>query len=128
MNLDGMHGRESISSENKGFNPKYMIEKIGGDVELAAELLAAYAEDAPQRLATLTAAIAAGDTNTASRTAHSLKGMTGVVRVQGLIDLAQKMEQAGEQGDVEKLRETVALFTPFLEDVLDQIATYLNQP
>ncbi len=124
---NGTHKGEAMFSDTKDFNPEYMIEKIGGDVELAAELLEAYTEDAPQRLATLTAAIAAGDASTASRTAHSLKGMIGVVRVQGLVDLAQIMEQAGAQGDLETLRKTLALFTPIFENLLEQIAAYLNQ-
>lgn len=109
------------------FDPELLLGKVGGDVELTRELLVAYQEDAPLRLNDLISAVAAGDGSGASRSAHSLKGMSGVIRVQGLVEMAFIMESAGREGDMDKLAKTLDRFMVVLDSVLVQITDYLGQ-
>jgi HPt (histidine-containing phosphotransfer) domain-containing protein len=99
------------------FDVQTFLDYLGGDRELAAELLAAFAEDAPQRLQALARAVAANNAEDAVRAAHSLKGMCGVVRDQEAVSLALDLEMAGRRGDLASLRAGL----PPLEQALDHI-------
>lgn len=108
-----------------GYTPDILLEKVGGDLELALELLEAYHEDAPQRLATLAEAIERENTEQASQLAHSLKGMSGVVRAEEVAKLALAMELAGRSGDQQRLEESLAMLRPMLAQVLDDIGAFM---
>lgn len=102
------------------------LQSLAGDEELARELLAAFMEDSPKRSASLGEALDAGDANEASRLAHSLKGMCGVVRSDDLVTLALNMEHAAKNGDLEKTRKQHTKFVETLKLVHAEINTYLD--
>ncbi len=99
------------------FDIQTFLDYLGGDRELAVELLAAFTEDAPQRLEALARALAEDNAEDAVRAAHSLKGMCGVVRDQEAVGLALDMEMAGRRGDLAGLRAGL----PGLERALARI-------
>ena len=109
------------------FDAQAFLRSLADDRELAMELLAAFMEDSPVRHAELGAAIAAGDADTASKRAHSLKGMCGVVRAQELINLALSMENSAREGDLGKTRETYAAFTELLAGAKAEIEQFMQQ-
>lgn len=92
------------------FDSKLFMSSLGEDAELAAELMDAYLEDSPVRRATLLEAVNNGDCAVAAKAAHSLKGMSGVVRAGGLVDMALGMEMAAKEEKVDRLKELFAEF------------------
>ena len=83
------------------FDAKTLESHIGGDAELLRELVSVFVEDSPGRLAELEGAVDAGDAVEANRKAHALKGMYGIIRVNGMADLALQMEREAGEGKLE---------------------------
>lgn len=108
------------------FDSVRFLDSLAGDPELGRELLAAFLDDSPVRSAALEQALQAGDASQASKLAHSLKGMCGVVRASALVNAALGMEQIAGQGDVDGARE---LFSGFAEDMTrlqQEIREFMN--
>ena len=110
------------------FRPEAILQGVGDDVELARELLQAYSEDAPLRLAALRKAIADNDPESSSRTAHSLKGMSGVVRIQPLAEMSLGMELTARAGNMDEVRRRFPALEAALAQALNEIGVYLGQP
>ncbi|WP_084630599.1 Hpt domain-containing protein [Desulfovibrio aminophilus] len=108
-----------------GFDPDLFLEYLGDDRELAVELLTAFTEDAPVRLTDLTSAVEALDFESATRSAHSLKGMCGVLRDREVAALALEMETAARTRDEAALHAALPKLTHGLREVLDRAAAFL---
>lgn len=108
------------------FDSEAFMNSLGNDAELAAELLVAYIEDSPLRARNLAAALADNDSAVAAKAAHSLKGMSGVVRTKCLVEMALEMEATAKDGDLEKVRTTYKKFAAMLNDALDEMKRFVN--
>lgn len=108
------------------FDSDAFMQSLGHDAELAGELLAAYIEDSTQRADMLGEALQESDSNTAAKTAHSLKGMSGVVRAQSLVDMALDMEATSKDGDLDRVREVYRQFREALDAGLHEMELFLN--
>jgi len=97
------------------FDELRFVQSLAGDMELAAELVNAFLEDSPERSESLAAALDRGDADQASKLAHSLKGMCGVVRSTVNAGLALAMEEAARDGDLDKTRRLYADFAQSLD-------------
>jgi HPt (histidine-containing phosphotransfer) domain-containing protein len=115
----GLNMSEPLFDENK------FLQSLAGDVELARELLSAFLEDSPERSDSLSEALAKGDADQASKMAHSLKGMCGVVRSTEIATLALGMEESAKAGNLEKTRELHALFLDKLTDAHSAMRLFL---
>ena len=108
------------------FRPEVFMERIAGDADLAREMLGAFLEDAPERLAELRAAVQAADAHQVNRKAHALKGMVGVLRSQGVADLALEVEKAGEEGDLDKAAGILPGLARLLEQLREEVRAFLK--
>ncbi len=106
------------------FDSQAFLRSLADDRELAEELLSAFLEDSPIRHKSLGNALDAADTESASKLAHSLKGMCGVVRADGLVTLALNMEHAAKNGKLEETREYYARFTELLAETKIEIEQF----
>lgn len=104
------------------FDDKKYMASLAYDEELAAELIDAFLQDAPERVRQLSAALEADDAATATKLSHSLKGMCGVVRADRLARLSLEMEYAGRDGRLGSVRESFASFV----DALDQASALMT--
>jgi HPt (histidine-containing phosphotransfer) domain-containing protein len=109
------------------FDENRFLQSLAGDMELARELLTAFLEDSPDRAESLGRALDQGDADQASKMAHSLKGMCGVVRSTQMADLALGMEESAKSGDLEKTRELYAVFTDRLTAAHDAMHGFMNR-
>jgi HPt (histidine-containing phosphotransfer) domain-containing protein len=109
------------------FDENRFLQSLAGDVELARELLAAFMEDSPERAASLGKALDAADADQASKMAHSLKGMCGVVRSSELVALALHMEETAKEGDLAETRTHFEEFSGQLREALDRMRRFLNE-
>jgi HPt (histidine-containing phosphotransfer) domain-containing protein len=73
---------------------------VSGDSEFLAELIDEFLDDAPSQLEALRAAAASGDSETARRAAHTLRGNSRTFGASGLASLCQQAEAAAEGGDL----------------------------
>lgn len=108
------------------FDSTTFLQSLADDRELADELLAAFLEDSPVRHESLGQALDANDAETASKLAHSLKGMCGVVRVDGLVNLALNMEHMARDGKLDETRKQYAHFTEMLADARVEIEQFMK--
>ncbi|MGE4422630.1 MAG: Hpt domain-containing protein [Pseudodesulfovibrio sp.] len=106
------------------FDTDQFLASLAYDRELAVELIDAFLEDCPRRVAELTKALDGGDIVQGTKLAHSLKGMCGVVRADVLGRLALEMEHAGRNGNLELVRDRLGMFTGNLDQVRDLMVLF----
>jgi HPt (histidine-containing phosphotransfer) domain-containing protein len=82
------------------FDEAGMMVRMMDDTDLARTVIKGYLTDLPNQIATLKAALAAGDVEGATRQAHSTKSASGSVGGQALSHMALGIEQAGKRGDL----------------------------
>lgn len=111
----------------EAYDRQRFLKGAANDAGLARELLAAYVEDAPTRLAALDAAVQAKNPAKVAQWAHSIKGMVGVVRAGGLVEQALGLEQAGRAGDMARVGALYPQFRELFHQVLDEVAAHLRE-
>ncbi|MCC7493986.1 MAG: Hpt domain-containing protein [Fimbriimonadaceae bacterium] len=82
------------------FEPSGMLEMLGGDEQLAAELVGIYLAELPPLLAALRAAAEQHDAAAVQRTAHAIKGSAANLGGQRLSLLAAAAEDLARQGEL----------------------------
>jgi HPt (histidine-containing phosphotransfer) domain-containing protein len=81
-----------------------LLASVGGDRAFLAELIDELLDDAPRQLATLRAAVTAGDAESARRAAHTLKGNARTFGAAELASPCQEAEAAAAEGDLDAVR------------------------
>lgn len=109
------------------FDAQRFMQTLGNDEELARELLGAFLEDSEKRKNSLGEALDGNDAETASKLAHSLKGMCGVVRAEDLSNLAFSMETSAKNGELDKAKEQYAQFLDLLETGYTEMNAFLAE-
>ena len=82
------------------FNRHSLLDRLGGDEELTAEVLAVFLEDAPHQIARLEEALSAGNGTALERGAHTLKGAAANVGAAELRAACAALEEAAARGDL----------------------------
>jgi histidine phosphotransfer protein HptB len=77
-----------------------LIELVGDDRDALAEIIDAFVEEAPERLAELREGIAAGDATLVGRAAHTLKSNARTFGATTLAALCEEIETAARSGDL----------------------------
>jgi 3-isopropylmalate/(R)-2-methylmalate dehydratase small subunit len=80
------------------FNREELLERLGDDEELVAEIVELFLDDAPQQIASIEAAVAAKDGEEIRNRAHALKGAAANMGAADLCEKARQMEMAAEGG------------------------------
>ncbi len=102
------------------------LDRVSGEEQLLDEVVQLFLSDAPSRIAEVRSSLEQGDPKRLQIAAHSLKGSAGYVGAERTAAQARKLEDLGRSGDlsqaleefrllereIEKLRQTVAAFTP----------------
>ncbi|TVR05452.1 MAG: response regulator [Spirochaetaceae bacterium] len=86
------------------FNSSEFMERIGGDQELAAEILQGFAEQNGTRIEELARLIAEDNTNGVGRCAHALKGTALAVSAEAFTKVCTQLEHAAGDGDAAACR------------------------
>ena len=82
-----------------------LMQNLGGDVELARELVGMFREDYPPLLAEVCSALEGKDARGVARAAHALKGLVGNFFARDALAATAALEEAGRQGDLQKAEE-----------------------
>jgi CheY-like chemotaxis protein len=76
------------------------LARLGDDEELYMDVVSVFCADAPRMLEEITHAVNTSDSAALQRTAHSLKGAAGYVGGNPAADIALRLEQMGQSGDL----------------------------
>jgi two-component system, sensor histidine kinase and response regulator len=109
-----------VSEEPPALSPG-VLDRVGGDRELLAEISRLFVEDAPNHLKRIKAAIDAGDAESLRRAAHGLKGAAANFDAHAVVAAARQLEEAGRTRQFEGtdgLWRQLATETDRLVDVL----------
>ncbi len=83
------------------FNRSELMNRLGGDVNLLAEVVRIFLDDCPKRLAAIRNAVDLRDAEMIRTTAHALKGAAGTLSATAVFDAAQALERLGTEGRLE---------------------------
>ncbi len=81
-----------------------LLSRVMNDEELSREILAAFVEDMPGKIAELRQAVISGDASQVKDQGHTVKGAARNVSAQIMQETAWRIEQAGRDGLVEQAR------------------------
>jgi HPt (histidine-containing phosphotransfer) domain-containing protein len=93
------------------------LQRLGGDEELFGELCQIFLQESPKILNELRRAIAAADSNTVMRAAHSLKGELSYLSAGAAVQAAQDLEDMGQQGNLSRSAKTLAVLEQQIKDL-----------
>ena len=99
------------------WNREFALEQTAGDEELLEELLTLFKDSASADLEQLQQAINSEDTDGVVRAAHSLKGASASLGIEGIRDIAMAMESDARDGSVAVARQKVEEMSALLEEV-----------
>ena len=99
--------RAAATLAEQVFDRAGLLERVGGDEELAAEVVRLFLAASPSELNALAAAADAGDAPRAARHAHSLKGASANAGAASLAVQAARVEQAARAGDALQAAQAV---------------------
>ena len=92
----------------KVFDQSVLLAQVEGDQELLAELVELFTEDCPRLLSEIKQAVVRGEGDGLARAAHTLKGAASNFGAQGVVTLAQRLEEMGYAGELAGATATCA--------------------
>jgi len=98
------------------------MRRMGGNVKLMLKLIGRFSETQTDAVARIRSAIAAGDMETATREAHTTKGLAGNIGATQLLALASAMEGALKSGDAQSQAAALDAMSAALSALLSHIA------
>jgi HPt (histidine-containing phosphotransfer) domain-containing protein len=101
-----------------------MLERLGGDDELLAEVLDVFLEELPGMVTDLRTAVSSQNADAVMRAAHSIKGALLNVSADSSADLASRLEQLARAERLDGSRELLAE----LEVELDRLDRSMKEP
>jgi signal transduction histidine kinase/CheY-like chemotaxis protein/HPt (histidine-containing phosphotransfer) domain-containing protein len=79
--------------------PVEVLARVGGDLELLAEISRLFVDDAPRHLEKIREALDARDGESLRRAAHGLKGAAANFDAEGVVAAARTLEEIGRSGE-----------------------------
>ena len=104
------------------FDGQEILERVGGDRELLADLVVLLREECEHLVPAIEEAIEKDDYRTLEQVAHKLKGSVGQMAAGAVYGTARQLEQFGRDGEIEaakvpagRLEEEVGVLLEALE-------------
>jgi two-component system, sensor histidine kinase and response regulator len=99
-----------------------LVESLGGDTDFLGELLGTYFDDSPRQIATMRAAVSAGDAEGLRRAAHSLKSNSANFGALALSAECKELEMMGKAGVLEGAADKIVVVAADYEQVRAALA------
>lgn len=106
------------------WSPDVLIDQLGGDRELARQLVLLFIAECPRMLTAVHTAMAGGDPSAIRRAAHALKGSAANFTSGGLTATARQLERAAEEGRLEEAPVLVDRLEREADDLLLTMAEF----
>ena len=104
------------------FERAEVLERMMGDTELVDEVLDAFLQDMPPQIELLKRLLAANDQAESGRIAHSIKGAAANVGGKRLRKVAQAMETAAREGNLDAVRDAMGELEKQFEELRESIS------
>ena len=101
-----------------------LVDAYSDSPDILGEILSIFAEETPERLASLKAAAAAKDFATVRKVAHGLANTTGTLKADQALRIAREIETEAREEKSESLEALVRHLESEIETVLSQISAY----
>jgi two-component system, sensor histidine kinase and response regulator len=82
------------------WDPAVMLERLGGDEELARQLVELFVSECPRMMAVVRDSVANADADQIRRAAHAFKGSVGNFTEDAPMTTAFELEQMGREGQI----------------------------
>ena len=115
-----------VVPETNMINWDSALNVAAGDEDLLKDLLAAILEECPEQMALLDSSIAACDSSTARRAAHTILGNMRTVLAQEAMEKASVVEQLAKDGLLEGIDNSVEDLRSAINNALAEIRCYLG--
>ncbi|MCB1734827.1 MAG: transporter substrate-binding domain-containing protein [Gammaproteobacteria bacterium] len=106
---DAMNGAAITLPTLAGIDTETGLRRMGGNAKAYLRLLRSFRESQKAAVPRIQVPFNAGDTNTAMREAHTLKGVAGNIGADQVHDAAETLEHAIRSGERDIFKPTVAL-------------------
>ncbi len=114
-------GAAAASSATAALYDRALVLERIGDAELLEDLAKMFIADAPAYLAAMEQALAAGDSEQLTRTAHTLKGLCATFAATRAESAASQLEQTARAGDLPACTALVPQVRTHVEALLDAL-------
>ncbi len=102
-------------------NRNDVLERLGGDEDLYADICRIFLRDVPMMIHRLREELEAGRLDISTRYAYSIKSIASNVGADDLMELARTAEMAGRTGD----GETMSSYLPMMESAFAEAVPML---
>ncbi len=109
---------EPETSAACSFEPTVALDRCAGDAEFLAMTLDSFMEQSVEYLASLQTALSEEDLETVERTAHSIKGVAGLVAASSVMDAAARLEDAARDEGVAAATEAYPDLCQMMRDTV----------
>jgi PAS domain S-box-containing protein len=99
-----------------------LLKRLGGDLELIGDVLAAFSADAPTHITNLLDALNRSDTIAIRRIGHTLKGSAASVGAEAVRSVAYQVELAGSDGEIHLIPKLLTQLKTELSRLLQHLA------
>jgi two-component system sensor histidine kinase/response regulator len=113
-----------LPEELPGISIESGLKRVGGNKKLYLKLLSQYRASQEDAVEEIRAALQGGDVETATRLAHTVKGVSGNLGAEALYDVSAALEKAIKEGDGDSLDDQIATFTSHLQVVMEGIKAF----
>jgi two-component system sensor histidine kinase/response regulator len=114
--------------EIPGLDLKSALARVGGSVKLLRKLIGRFAETQSDAIARIKTAMENNDADTATREAHTVKGLAGNIGATPLADRAALVEGMLKRGETQGLAAALDAMESELQSVLDRIGNAMGAP
>ena len=118
---------KSIARTEEWIDMGDFMSRVKGDVELIDQLLRLYLEDSGKHLAQIEDAIRSNELTELERSAHSLKGMSANLSAYRVSELASRLEDMGESGDIGGANSVLIDLGESLNKTISYIERYFKE-
>ena len=109
------------------FDRESFMSLIEGDKELFLSLLTLFEDDWPKLMKQMRSALASKDSKTVEHTAHRIKGNLRNFYAEESAKIAQGLEDAGKNGELEGLESAIEELATCLNQVQMDLRSFLNE-
>ncbi len=100
---------------------KCVLSSADDDEDILVTIVEATLEELPELVTTLSDALQAGDSQTANRCAHTIKGVASIFGVTALHDCARTMEADTDSGHLDTAKKLQPEMTQLVEKILNEL-------
>ncbi|MBF0431986.1 MAG: Hpt domain-containing protein [Fibrobacteria bacterium] len=109
------------------FNAEELIETVGGDKEIAAEVVQVYIEEAKELIDGIETEIGNNNAEKVDVLGHTLKGASSNLGAESICEKALQIEQAGKAGDLKLATELLPQLKAAYELLIKELQDWLQE-